>query len=372
MIYRDFKGEKISALGFGCMRFPLINGEDKSIDKEKAAELIDKAYKNGVNYFDTAWGYHGGNSELVTGEILSRYDRKTFNLATKFPGYDVENFSRTEEIFNRQLEKCRVEYFDFYLLHCVTDGNIENYLTQGENTVNYLSQQKEKGRIRHLGFSAHAEIPTMRRFLEKYSGYMEFCQLQINYLDWTYQNAKEKVELCKEFGIPVWIMEPVRGGKLAKPGEKNEKLLHSARPDESTAAWAFRFCQGIPEVKVILSGMSDMIQVEDNLKTFAEEKPLSADEYAVLDTVAEDLLTAIPCTACRYCTDRCPKGINIPLMLELYNKLKANNSSESKKRLSEIPADKMPSACIVCRNCEKVCPQQIKISEALAEFRSIL
>ena len=215
MIYKDYQGIKLSALGMGTMRLPLIDGDDTKIDEAAAKEMTAYAMEKGINYYDTAWGYHGGNSELVMGRILKEYPRDSFYLATKFPGYDLSNMPKVKEIFEKQLEKCQVDYFDFYLFHNVCEMNIDEYLNEKHGIYDYLMEQKKNGRIKHLGFSAHGSYDVMKRFLEKYGDAMEFGQIQLNYLDWTFQEAKEKVELLKEYHIPVWVMEPVRGGVLA-------------------------------------------------------------------------------------------------------------------------------------------------------------
>lgn len=290
MIYRQFRDLKLSALGFGCMRLPTKNGVFGDVDERAAAEMIDYAMKSGVNYYDTAWGYHDGKSETVMGKLLSRYDRNSFYLASKFPGYDLSNMGKTEEIFEKQLQKCQVEYFDFYLVHNVCEMNIDAYLDEKYGTLESLKKLKADGKIKHLGFSAHGDIGVINRFLEMYGDYMEFGQLQINYLDWTFQNGKEKYELLAERNIPVWIMEPLRGGKLAKLSDEDEKTLKRLRPDESIPAWAFRFLQGLPQVKMILSGMSDMAQVADNIKTFENDKPLSPSENDAILKIADAML----------------------------------------------------------------------------------
>lgn len=282
MIYRQFGDKKLSALGFGCMRLPVKAGVYSQIDEPAAAEMIDYAIKSGVNYFDTAWGYHDGQSEIVMGRILSKYPRESFYLASKFPGYDLANMDKVEEIFEKQLEKCGVEYFDFYLFHNVCEMNIDDYLDERHGIFAYLKKQKDAGRIKHLGFSAHGDMDVITRFLDKYGDYMEFGQLQINYLDWKFQNAKEKVELLTSRNIPVWVMEPLRGGKLAALDADDEKTLKALRPDEGVPAWAFRFLQSLPQVTMILSGMSDMAQTKDNMATFATDKPLDAAETAAL------------------------------------------------------------------------------------------
>lgn len=376
MIYRDFQGLKLSALGFGTMRLPTIGGVYSKIDEKAAAEMFDYAIQHGVNYFDTAWGYHDGESENTDGKILSKYPRESFYLASKFPGYDLSNFGRVEEIFEKQLKKCRVDYFDFYLFHNVCEMNIDAYLNEEKyGTYSYLMEQKRNGRIRHLGFSAHGSLAVIERFLEKYGKDMEFCQLQINYLDWEFQNAKGKVELLKKYNIPVWVMEPVRGGKLASLAAEDEKKLKALRPNDSIASWAFRFLQALPEVKVILSGMSDMKQVKDNIKTFEEAKPLNAEESAALDAIAREMLakTSLPCTACRYCTSHCPKHLDIPELIKLYNEHRFTGGGFiAPMVVSALAEEKRPSACIGCRSCEKVCPQQIKISEMMKDFTARL
>ena len=375
MIYKDFQGLKLSALGLGTMRLPVKNGINADIDEPAAAEMVDYALKNGVNYFDTAWGYHDGQSEVVMGRILSRYPRESYFLASKFPGYDLSNMDKVEEIFEAQLKKCRVDYFDFYLVHNVCEMNIDEYLNEKHGIHAYLKKQKENGRIRHLGFSAHGDIDVIKRFMAVYGKDMEFCQLQINYLDWEFQNAKGKVDLIKGYGIPVWVMEPLRGGRLARLLPTDEEKQKKLRPDESVPAWAFRFLQGIPEVKMILSGMSDMHQIKENIAIFADDKPLLTQERDVLLSIADCMThkASLPCTACRYCTSHCPKGLDIPRLIGLYNEHRFTGGGFiAPMTLNSIPKEKWPSACVGCRSCEKVCPQQIKISEMMSDFCKML
>lgn len=371
MIYKDFKGKRLSMLGMGTMRFPTVGEQNDAVDMEKTAALIDAAIRGGVNYFDTAWMYHGGKSESVMGEILSRYPRESFYLASKFPGYDQANIDRMEEIFEKQLEKCRVDYFDFYLFHNLNEGNLELYLHSG--LMDYLLEQKKQGRIRHLGFSVHGNNETTRRFLEAYAEHLEFCQVQLNYLDWTYQQAKEKVELLREFGIPVWVMEPVRGGKLARLSEEDTALLQEKRPEESIPAWAFRFLMEIPDVTVILSGMSDEVQLADNLKTFRGESPLTPEEWSLLEQLGKRMIDRVPCTDCRYCMDYCPGGLPIPRLLRIYREQSFTGKNAIPDRaVARIEEGKRPTDCIGCRACEAVCPQNIAISELLADFSARL
>ena len=370
MVYKNYQDLKLSALGMGAMRLPVIDGDDAKIDEKAAAEMVAYAMEKGINYYDTAWGYHNGNSEIVMGKILSQYPREQYYLATKFPGYDLSNMDKIEEIFEKQLEKCQVTYFDFYLFHNVCEMNIDAYLDKKYGIFEYLMKQKENGRIRHLGFSAHGSYEVMKRFLEAYGEHMEFCQIQLNYLDWSFQDAKAKVELLKEYHIPVWVMEPLRGGKLAKLSEEDTNKLKTLRPDEDIPAWAFRFLQAIPEVTMILSGMSNFEQLKDNIATFEEDKPLNEKEMDTLLSIADGMLNGrVPCTACHYCVSHCPQGLDIPNLLELYNEhVFTGGGFNAPMALMAIPEEKHPSACIGCRSCEAVCPQQIKISEIMTDF----
>lgn len=371
MVYKEFQNTKLSALGMGAMRLPVIGGDDSRIDKEAAKQMVAYAMEHGVNYYDTAWGYHSGRSESVMGGLLSEYPRERFYLATKFPGYDLSNMGKVREIFERQLEKCRVDYFDFYLFHNVCEMNIDAYLNPEYGIYDYLTEQKKNGRIRHLGFSAHGSYDVMKRFLEAYGPQMEFCQIQLNYLDWSFQDAKAKTELLKEYHIPVWVMEPLRGGRLASLPEEHEQTLKALRPDEPVPAWAFRFLQSVEGVTVTLSGMSSLEQMKENIRTFEDERPLNEKEMGALLRIADEMLgrKTLPCTSCHYCVSHCPKGLNIPELLSLYNEhCFTEGGFLAPMALAALPDEKKPSACIGCRSCEAVCPQQIKISEAMADF----
>lgn len=375
MVYREFQELKLSGLGLGMMRLPVLDGDDGRVDEAAAAEMIDYAYHNGINYFDTAWGYHDGNSELVAGKYLSRYPRDSYYLASKFPGYDLSNMDKVEEIFERQLEKCRTPYFDFYLFHNVYEGNIDAYLDPQYGILEYLLKQKENGRIRHLGFSAHGSVEVIQRFLDAYGKHMEFCQLQLNYMDWHFQNAQEKVALMKKAGIPVWVMEPLRGGKLAQASGELAAFMQSARPEETVPGWAFRFLQSVPGVTMVLSGMSNMEQLKANIATYETDEPLVGDEFeGLVERMDEETRKAgLPCTACHYCTSHCPKGLPIPELISLYNEHKATGGGFiAPMAVGSMPEEKRPANCIGCRGCEQVCPQQIKISEMMKEFSAMI
>ncbi|MCI9464436.1 MAG: 4Fe-4S binding protein [Lachnospiraceae bacterium] len=370
MVYRNFQDLQLSALGLGAMRLPLADGNDSHIDEAAAGEMVAYAMEHGINYYDTAWGYHGGHSEIVMGKLLSSYPRENFYLASKFPGYDLANMPKVKEIFAKQLEKCQVDYFDFYLFHNVCEMNIDAYLDEKYGIYEYLMEEKQNGRIRHLGFSAHGSYEVMKRFLDAYGSDLEFCQIQLNYLDWTFQDAKAKVDLIRSYHIPIWVMEPLRGGRLAGLSEEDEKTLKTLRPDEEVPAWAFRFLQSIPDVGVVLSGMSDLEQLKANIETYETDRPLTGEEMDTLLSVADGMLNRIlPCTACRYCVSHCPKGLDIPMLLKLYNdNCFTGGSFTVPMALKAVPEEKHPSACIGCQSCEKVCPQQIKISGAMANF----
>ena len=370
MIYNKFKGLDISALGMGCMRLPCIDGERTNIDKAAVREMVAYAFEKGINYFDTAWGYHGGESEPCMGEVLSAYPRESFFLATKFPGYDVALMSKVDEIFAKQLERCRVDYFDFYLFHNVCEKNIDGYLDEGFGVHKFLMEQKNNGKIRHLGFSTHGSLRTIKRFLDAYASDLEFCQLQVNWFDWDFQKAKEKIELVSSYGIPVWIMESVRGGSLAKLEPQYEEKLKALRPDATAPEWAFRFLQGIPSAVVTLSGMSNFQQLKENVTTYETSLPLSQKETDVLLSIAGEMKskTALPCTSCEYCIDHCPMELNIPRLVEVFNKALAEQKETIDVETLGLPEYRLPTACIGCKACEEVCPQGISISEMMAEL----
>lgn len=370
MIYKNFSDLKLSSLGMGCMRLPVLDN-DNNVDIEAVKEMVAYAIKNGVNYFDTAWGYHNGNSELVMGEVLKQYPRESFYLASKFPGYDLSNMDKVEEIFEKQLEKCQVEYFDFYLFHNVCETNINEYLDAKFGIYDYLMAQKKNGRIRHLGFSTHGTLETMKRFLDAYGKDMEFCQIQLNWLDWKMQNAKAKVELLREYNIPIWVMEPVRGGKLAALEPEYEAKLKAVHPEARVVEWAFRFLQTLPDVVVTLSGMSNAEQLKENIAIFETEKPLGEAEIKVLADIVYRMTAkdTLPCTACRYCTTHCPMGLDIPSLIELYNEhVFSGGGFLAPMAVGALDDDKKPSACLGCKACEAVCPQNIKISEMMSDF----
>ena len=370
MIRRKFQDLELPALGMGCMRLPVCGGSGE-IDIGTVERMTAYAMDHGVNYFDTAWFYHGGQSEPVMGRVLSAWPRESFYLATKFPGADPKLFADVRDIFCRQLQRLQTDHFDFYLFHNVNENSIGRFLDPANGLVPCLLEQKREGRIRHLGFSTHGSLETMRRFLDALGPELEFCQIQLNWLDWTFQDAKAKVELLKEYGLPVWVMEPVRGGRLAVLPEDAAARLGAMRPGTGAPEWAFRFLQSIPEVTVTLSGMSDLGQLKENIATFEEERLLTPAEWDGLQAVAEELIrkNLIPCTGCRYCMENCPKQIGIPELLHMYNDhFLTGGAPISERFLAGIPAERRPGACLHCRSCEAACPQNIAISDIMADF----
>ena len=362
MIFSEFQDKKLSLLGFGAMRLPVKDGQ---IDQELVEKMVRYGIDHGVNYFDTAYPYHGGMSERVMGKVLSQYPRESYYLADKFPGHMILESYDPQTLFEEQLRRCNVEYFDFYLLHNVYEESVERYLDPNLGIMEYLKEQKRNGRIRHLGFSTHGRLDMMKEFLEKYGQDMEFCQIQLNYLDWTLQDAKEKYELLTSYNIPVWVMEPVRGGKLAN--FQDPRLL-VRRPDATTASWGFRFLQGLPNVKMILSGMSNMDHMTDNVATFEQRQPLNQEEIDLLLQMAEEMKNVIPCTGCRYCCDGCPMELDIPAMMSICSDIRFAPVVNSVMMLEALPEEKKPSACIACGKCTQVCPQHIDIPAVMKEL----
>ena len=367
MQYKQFMDMNISTLGMGVMRLPEIEGRPGVIDRDKGRAIIDRAFSGGINYFDTAHIYQDGDSEKFIGEVLSSYPRESYYLATKFKVTDAKDI---KEMFNRQLKRCNTEYFDIYLLHNITAGTFDEYTDPANGYLEFLLEQQKEGRIRHLGFSSHGTPDIIQKVLDWHR--FDMAQIQLNYLDWTLQDAKAKCQLLRRHNIPVWVMEPVRGGKLATLSAEDEAALKALRGDETIPAWCFRWLQGVEGVTMVLSGMSNMEQMVDNVKTFDAPKPLSGEETELLLAIAEKLKNAVPCTACRYCCDGCPMGLDIPALLAIYNDLKVAPTFLLGMRVEALPPEKRPDACLACGKCSAICPQHIDIPAALADMAAIL
>ena len=388
MQYRKISNVEVSLLGMGNMRLPVIEGQPESaIDYAKAQAIIDYAYAHGINYYDTAYRYHGGESENFIGQALKKYPRDTWYLASKFPGHMCEHIgngvlhftaglagrpdSTVDGVFNEQLRKCQVDYFDFYLLHNVNEKSIAMYLDEEVGIVPYLLQKKAEGKIRHLGFSAHGTAETIDRFLTQYEGIFEFVQIQLNYLDWKLQDAKAKYDVITKHGLKVVVMEGIRGGRLANLPETEMTKLRALRPEDSAAKWALRWLQSLPEVSVILSGMSTYDQVVENVDTFENYEPATTAEWEALDDVANAMLSWVPCTACRYCTEGCPMELEIPKIIAAYNAVK-NGENSAKYPLEGCDPALDPTRCIGCGACAAICPQNITIPEIMTQFAEML
>lgn len=376
MKMKDFKDIQLSNMGFGAMRLPTL--ADGSIDEPQVQQMVDYALEHGVNYFDTAYPYHGGQSELVMGRCLGKHPRDSYYLATKYPGHQIrgkyskDSIYDPETVFTDQLKKCGVDYFDFYLMHNVSDHAIDTYLDPEWGIMDYFIEQKKQGKIKYLGFSTHGSIPCMARFIEAYGEHLDFCQIQLNYLDWTLQNAQGKWQLLQNAGLPIWVMEPLRGGKLANiEGEAGEKLK-SLRPDESIAAWGYRWLQGIPGVTMVLSGMSNFEQMIDNVKTFSGGRKINEDELDLLFDIAEDMKKGVPCTACRYCCAGCPMKLNIPNLLRIYNDFRYAPNLMTKLEVMGMKPEELPDACIACGKCRISCPQNIDIPNELKAMAKLI
>ena len=369
MICREFQGKQLPLLGFGTMRLP-VDGQG-AIDVAQTEAMTAYAMAHGVNYFDTAHPYHKGRSELVMGEILSRYPRESFYLADKYPGHIHGIEHNVAAIFEGQLRKCRVEYFDFYLLHNVCETSYDLYTNEDLGIVRYLLEQIKAGRIRHLGFSAHGRADTIEKFLNKYDCF-EFCQIQLNYMDWQLQDAKAKYEVLEKHNIPVIVMEPVRGGELCNLPDDAAAMLDAAAPGSTQASWAFRYLHSLPNVQVVLSGMTTLEQLKENIDLFSVHNPTTDEEKQVLDKVIASMVNRVPCTACRYCCDVCPQGLDIPKLISLYNEANYKKANTMVFTLGAMKEDELPGACLQCGACAAVCPQNINIPDMLEKAAPLL
>jgi len=362
--YNDLNG-KISLLGLGTMRLPLRDAADQtSIDEEKAQEIFDYAYAHGVNYFDTAYPYHGGMSEKFCGKALAKYPRASYHLASKLPGWLLKCDEDVPRIFNEQLANCRTDYFDFYLVHSVHESSWPNYVKY--HAYDQLNELRKAGKIKRLGFSFHGSAEQLPEILA--AGDWDFVQLQLNYFDWDYQQSRKKYELCAASGLQVIVMEPVRGGYLATIDSERAKPFLELEPQRSIASWAIRWVESLPQVAVVLSGMSDLQQLEDNVATMTNFEPMNEQELAAIDRVVEEIrkVNEIPCTGCRYCMD-CPMGVDIPEIFSIYSQYKIFGKEKAFVQDYEEVVEHGNGAehCVRCMACTTKCPQMIAIPDKL-------
>ncbi|MCC8023840.1 MAG: aldo/keto reductase [Clostridium sp.] len=368
MEYKTFKEISLSRLGMGNMRLPTRgNGPMDPVDYDKAQEIIDYAMAHGINYYDTAYVYHGGDSEKFLGQALKKYPRESYHLATKFfimanPDY--------KQVFEEQLERLQTDYIDFYLIHGIFDNAYQQYLDCG--CIDYFLEQKKLGRIKYLGFSSHASVKNLTTFAGHHE--WDFAQLQLNYFDWLFAHTKEEYEVLTSRNIPVMVMEPVRGGRLASLSPEMDAVLKAAHPDWSIASWALRWVRRLPNVQVILSGMSSMEQIQDNIATFSEGGALSDEDTKLLLEVCEKFhnQVKVPCTACRYCCENCPAKINIPEYLKVYNASQVEGAWVIGDMLAAITSEGKPADCIGCGSCSGHCPQGIDVPDIMGKLAEMM
>lgn len=366
--HRTLNGLTVPLLGLGTMRLPLNSENTEDIDYAKTAEMLELAMQSGVNYIDTAYMYHNGKSEVCLGELLKKYPRSSYFLVDKMPSWFAKSEEDIEKIFNEQLKRCQTEYFDFYLVHAVDHNNWE--LTKKFHVVEFLEQKKAEGKIRNLGFSFHDTPEFLKTVVARRK--WDFAQIQLNYLDWTLYRSREQYEILAENNIPVMVMEPLRGGSLALLNPPANEILKAYNPDASTASWGLRYVASLPNVLCVLSGMSNPEQMQDNLRTFTDFKPLTDEERAVLEKAlaAYRKQLAVPCTACRYCMP-CPAGVEIPRIFALYNQYTITSHKwVFQNSYNTIPAENQASACVNCGKCAEHCPQKIRIPGMLQKIHN--
>ena len=358
-------GAEVSLLGFGGMRFPMKDGK---IDRAAASAMLDEAMANGVNYYDTAYFYHDGESEDFYGEALEKYDRSQYYLATKLPVWLLKEREDTRTIVEEQLRRLRTDYIDFYLLHALDRGRWNGVVQH--DILGVLEELRAEGKIRYIGFSFHDEYDVFADILRGYD--WDFCQIQLNYMDTEEQAGMKGYSLTEELQIPLVIMEPVRGGALAGFSPEIDAKFEAMGSGASIASYALRWVGSLPNVKVILSGMSSMEQVQDNLRTFAQFKPLQEAEYNMIDEVAAMLHARVQngCTGCGYCMP-CPFGVNIPECFKIWNRYHMyRRFSVIEFAWGELHEKKRPASCQECGKCEAACPQKISIREDLKKVRA--
>lgn len=363
---RKFKDTEVSLLGLGAMRLPcktpIKREANPLIDYKKGQELVDAAYNNGVNYFDTAYMYHAGKSEKFIGTALKKYPRDSYFLADKLPIWMCPKKADMEKVFRKQLERTGHDYFDFYLLHSLNKENYEKCEKFG--AYDFVLEKQREGKIKNIGFSFHGTIEDLKKIVSEHK--WDFAQIQMNYLDWKNQNAEEQYQILTDAGIPVIVMEPVRGGKLAEVSPDIEEMFKKAKPENSAASWAIQFVASHPNVMTILSGMNSLEQLNDNISTLTDFVPMTDTELNICQNAAAMMNKSeiIPCTGCDYCAD-CPKDIKISTIFSVYNKLKTGEYTEEQAKSEYGKMDASADACIGCGKCSSHCPQSIRIPELM-------
>lgn len=363
---KKYKGLDISVIGFGAMRLPQKDGEP---DIEKTQEMVDYAMEHGINYYDTAWFYHGGKSELAVGEVMKKYPRDSYYLADKMPLRILKDKSEVIPTFEEQLQKCRTDYFDFYLAHNINKREWE--ILKNCEVYEQLLEQKKNGKIKYLGFSIHDTPELLEEVVNTYK--WDFVQLPINPIDWKTVDAKKQYEIATKAGLPVVVMNPLKGGQLSTLSEKAVDILKAANPDVSPSSWSLRYSASLPNVFVVLSGMTELEHVTDNVKTFTNFKPLTEKEQEILEKAIAvyNSSGAISCTYCQYCIG-CPVGIDIPKNFLMYNQYKATNRKDRFTLAYEsIKEENRADKCINCGICKTKCPQKLDIPELLKNVANL-
>lgn len=367
-----FKNINISRLGLGTMRLPVLTSEKRennpNIDYDEGFNIVDLAYQNGVNYFDTAYMYHGGKSEEFIGKALKKYPRNTYFVADKLPIWMCDSKSDMQRIFDEQLSRTGLDYFDFYLLHSLDDENFSK--CEKFNAYEFLEMKREEGKIKNIGFSFHGTIDDLKNIVSSHK--WDFAQIQMNYLDWENQDAKTQYDILTNAGIPVFVMEPVRGGKLANVPIDVEKMFKQHNPNSTTASWAIKFVASFDNVVTILSGMNSREQLLDNVNSLTDFIPFDNNEFKLCEKAASVLNNPdlIQCTGCDYCAN-CPKHIKISSVFSVYNQFKSGeiNIDEANVKFSNIKNN--ASDCVGCGFCESHCPQSIEISKWMKTIKKI-
>ena len=366
----------MSKLGMGLMRLPLMDENDQtSIDYEEVNKMVDAYMDAGFDYFDTAFVYHEGVGEAAFRKcVVERYPRESFKIATKLPLFVITEESQLEPIFAQQLENCGVEYFDYYMLHNVS-GFTEN-AWKNVDLYSFIQKKKEEGYIKHIGISTHGNAEFLEEILFEHPE-LEFVLLQINYLDWEDEGIESRkcLEVARKYNKQVMIMEPYKGGFLADVPEEAEKIMKEYNPDRSVVSWAMRFVANIEDVEVVLTGASNLEQLESNIREFNDADPLNDEEMEIISQVSEIINSniTVDCTKCRYCVDTCPEDIDIAKIFDLYNKHKLLETDEWTQfgnaylNYSKLDGVGIASDCIECENCIEECPQQINIPEVLKD-----
>ena len=364
MFYKEFKGNKISSLGFGVMRLPTDPENPTRFDRVKGQQIIDRAMELGINYFDTAHIYQKTDSEKFLGEALKKYPRESYYLATKFYGSPKRDIRKT---FFEQLERLQTEYVDFYLLHCLEEDTFDLYTDPERDYLGFLRQMKAEGRIRYLGFSTHASPEMLEKFLNYDDGF-DMALMQLNFVDWELLDAKDQYEILTAHNIPVWVMEPLKGGRLATLNDAACGILREAAPERSIASWGFRWLMNLPNVQTVLSGMGSTEMVEDNCATFREFAPLDTAEQATLEKARAAFIDdlGVPCSACRYCCDNCPENLDIPLLIRFYNEKSLGGEAW---KIPGLEKTKGAEHCLQCGACMEHCPQKIQIPQIMAKLQ---